>query len=169
MAQLMMSSQVLKQYHRLPSKVQKRVAELIDAFQRDPYADAIGLHPLTETMLDPKVRGVTKLPDGYRAIIIAPEKGDTYILVHIDSHDRAYDWARNKRFEVHQMTGVFQIFDAEEIQEQAQETPSPRDWTPAYPLSQLSDDELFAAGVMAVLSFVNPYVRREWRDPPRAF
>ena len=151
MAQLMMSSQVLKHYHRLPSKVQKRVAELIDAFQLDPYADAIGMHPLTETMLDAKVRGVTKLPDGYRAIVIAPEKGDTYILVHIDSHDRAYQWARNKRFEVHQMTGVFQIFDAEEVQEQAQETPSADDWTPAYPLSQLSDDALFAAGVPKLL------------------
>jgi superfamily I DNA/RNA helicase len=151
MAQLMMSSQVLKHYHRLPSKVQKRVAEPIDAFQRDPYADAIGLHPLTETMLDPKVHGVTKLPDGYRAIVIAPEKEDTYILVHIDSHDRAYQWARHKRFEVHQMTGVFQIFDAEEMQEQAQDTPPPDDRTSTYALSQLSDDELFAAGVPKLL------------------
>jgi hypothetical protein len=75
MAQLMMSSQVLKHYHRLPSKVQKRVAELIDAFQRDPYADAIGLHPLNETMLDPKVRGVTKLPDGSGTSSLRLKKG----------------------------------------------------------------------------------------------
>ena len=37
-------------------------------------------------------------------------------LVHIDAHDKAYEWARNKRFEVHGMTGVFQVFDAEEVQ-----------------------------------------------------
>ena len=40
--------------------------------------------------------------DGYRAIVIVPEKGDTYILVHIDSYDRAYQGARHKRFEAHQ-------------------------------------------------------------------
>src|SRR5216683_7381762 len=147
MATLMIHRQILKQFHKLPSKVQKRVAELIDEFQRDPYAEAIGLHPLQETMLDPKVRGITKLPDGYRAIVIAPDKGDTYLLVHIDAHDRAYQWARKKRFEVHEMTGVFQVFDAEEVHTVVQETSQPVLPTSRYPLSQLSDDELFKAGV----------------------
>jgi hypothetical protein len=147
MATLMIHRQILKQFHKLPSKVQKRVAELIDEFQRDPYAEAIGLHPLQETMLDPKVRGITKLPDGYRAIVIAPDKGDTYLLVHIDAHDRAYQWARKKRFEVHEMTGVFQVFNAEEVHTVVQETAQPVLPTSRYPLSQLSDDELFKAGV----------------------
>ena len=75
MAQLMMHRNILKNFHKLPSKVQKRVSELIDEFQRDPQSPAIGLHPLTATMRDPKVRGVKKLPDGYRAIVIAPNKG----------------------------------------------------------------------------------------------
>ena len=105
MAKLMVHRNILKAFHKLPSKVQKRVSELIEEFQHDPQSPAIGMHPLPGTMLDPKVRGVTRLPDGYRAIVIAPEKGDTYLLVHIDSHDRAYEWAKNKRFEVHGMTG----------------------------------------------------------------
>jgi hypothetical protein len=147
MATLMIHRQILKQFHKLPSKVQKRVAELIEEFQRDPYAEAIGLHPLPEMMLDPKVRGITKFPDGYRAIVIAPDKGDTYLLVHIDTHDRAYQWARKKRFEVHEMTGVFQVFDAEELHTVVQETSQPALPTSRYPLSQLSDDELFKAGV----------------------
>ena len=36
MARLMMHRQILKTFHKLPSKVQKRVPELIDEFQRDP-------------------------------------------------------------------------------------------------------------------------------------
>ena len=124
MAKLMVHRQILRDYHKLPSKVQKRVAELIEEFQKDPHSDAIGMHPLKGTMLDPKVRGITKLPDGYRAIVIAPEKGDVYLLVHIDSHDNAYEWAKNKRFEVHEMTGVFQVFDAEEVRSVADEIPA---------------------------------------------
>ena len=147
MAILMVHRQILKHFHRLPSKVQKRVSELIEEFQRDPFSEAIGMHPLQETMLDPKVRGVRKLPDGYRAIVIAPEKGDTYLLVHIDTHDKAYAWARNKRFEVHERTGVFQVFDATEVQTVVQETSQPDVLATDYPLRNLSDDELFMAGV----------------------
>lgn len=145
MARLMVHRQILKSFHKLPSKVQKRVAELIDEFQRDPMSPDIGLHPLKESMLDPKVRSVTKLPDGYRAIVIAPERGDTYLLVHIDSHDEAYQWARNRRFEVHEATGVFQVFDPEVV---ATLTP-PQTTTiqVTYPLDRFNDDELFAAGV----------------------
>ena len=113
MAHLMMHRDVLKRYYKLPTKVQKRVAEFIDRFQADPSDPSLHFHKLEQTMTDPKVRGAN-LPDGYRAIIIAPEKGDTYLMVHIDAHDKAYDWAKNKRFEMHPKTGVFQVFDVEE-------------------------------------------------------
>lgn len=147
MAKLMVHRNILKSFHKLPSKVQKKVSELIEKFQQDPQSPDIGMHPLGATMLDSKVRGVKKLPDGYRAIVIAPEKGDTYLLVHIDAHDKAYDWAKNKRFEVHGMTGVFQVFDAEEVQTVAQDTTVAQPSPPDYPLATLSDEDLFEAGV----------------------
>lgn len=146
----MVHRNILKNFSKFPGKVQKRVAELIDEFQKDPNSPAIGMHPLQGTMLDPKVRGVTKLPDGYRAIVIAPEQGDTYLLVHIDSHDRAYDWAKNKRFEVHTMTGVFQVFDAEQVETVAAQNKSHTDAVEVkheYPLAKLTDEQLFSAGV----------------------
>ena len=150
MASLMVHRNILKNFSKLPGKVQKRVAALVDEFQMDPQSPAIGMHPLPGTMLDPKVRGVTKLPDGYRAIVIAPEQGDTYLLVHIDAHDKAYEWAKNKRFEVHQMTGVFQVFDAEQVDAVAAETKTQVDAAvsePSYPLAKLTDEQLFSAGV----------------------
>ena len=148
MAQLMMHRNILKNFHKLPSKVQKRVSELIDEFQRDPQSPAIGLHPLTATMRDPKVRGVKKLPDGYRAIVIAPDKGDTYLLVHIDAHDKAYDWAKNKLFEIHTMTGVFQIIDSIEVEQATQEPKFKQYETkPDYPLGGMSEEQLFDSGV----------------------
>jgi mRNA-degrading endonuclease RelE of RelBE toxin-antitoxin system len=144
MAVLMMHSEVLKRFHKLPAKVQRKVPELIEKFQINPYDPAVGLHGLKETMLDSKVRGAD-LPDGYRAIIIAPEKGDTFLLVYIDSHDRAYDWAKNKRFEVHTSTGAFQLFDVQLTTQVLQETVSAKEET--YPLQALSDEDLYHAGV----------------------
>lgn len=146
MAHLMMHRDVLKRYHKLPTKVQKKVAEFIDRFQADPSDPSLHVHKLEQSMSDPKVRGAN-LPDGYRAIIIAPEKGDTYLMVHIDSHDNAYDWARNKRFEMHPKTGIFQVFDVAEmhgvVEEQSQASTPLAD----YPLSLLSEEDLFKAGV----------------------
>ena len=148
MAQLMIHRNILKNFHKLPNKVQKRVSELIDEFQRDPQSPAIGLHPLTATMRDPKVRGVKKLPDGYRAIVIAPDKGDTYLLVHIDAHDKAYDWAKHKLFEIHTMTGVFQIIDSIEVEQATQEPEFKQYETkPDYPLGGMSEEQLFDSGV----------------------
>ncbi|EKU98228.1 DNA/RNA helicase, superfamily I [Leptolyngbya sp. PCC 7375] len=148
MAQLMMHANVLKRFHKLPTKVQKKVATFFERFQEDPWDPAIGLHGLKATMLDEKVRGAD-LPDGYRAIVIAPNKGETFLLVHIDSHDRAYDWAKNKRFEVHGSTGAFQIFDVQETIAAVDKTTAatPETTENYYPISKLSDEELFQAGV----------------------
>lgn len=150
MAKLMMHRNILKMFPKLPSKVQKRVSKLIGEFEENPESPAIGMHPLPGTMLDPKVRGITKFPDGYRAIVIAPERGDTYLLIHIDSHDKAYNWAKNKRFEVHPSTGVFQIFDTEEADAAVATEPTSGaavEELEAYPLQKLSDDALFDVGV----------------------
>lgn len=149
MASLMVHRNVLKNFNKLPAKVQKKIAEWVDIFQDDPYDPTIGLHSLKETMLDAKVRGAD-LPGGYRAIVIAPEVGDTFLLVHIDAHDKAYDWAKNKRFEVHKATGVFQVFDLEEVQyasDAAFSIPPQEEVVESYPLHQLSDEELFQVGV----------------------
>ena len=146
MAKLMLHRNLLKNFGKLPVKVQKRVAEWIDIFQKDPYDPSIGLHSLKASMADPKVRG-GELPGGYRAIIVAPDKGDTYLLVHIDHHDKAYDWAKNKRFEIHSSTGVFQLFDVEEVAAVVQEQEVVPQQDSDYPLCKLSDEELFKIGV----------------------
>jgi hypothetical protein len=141
MAQLMPHRNLLNSFSKLPVRMQKRVADFIDRFQQNPADPALHLHHLRESMVDPKVRGAN-LPDGYRAILIAPERGDTYLLVHIDTHDAAYAWARNKRFEVHERTGVFQMFNADEVREAAEEQRRESAAVADYPLSRLSDEDL---------------------------
>ena len=146
MATLMMHRQILKNFSKLPVKVQKRVSEFIDIFQKDPNDPTLHLHSVKETMVDPKVRGAN-LPDGYRAIIIAPEKGDNFLLVHVDSHDEAYNWARNKRFDVNEQTGIFQVFDIAEISQAVETKLEEIPPVNNYPLSHLSDIDLIHIGV----------------------
>jgi hypothetical protein len=85
--------------------------------------------------------------DTYRAIVIAPTQGDTYLLMHVDHHDKAYRWCKNKRFEIHQATGVLQVFDVEEVNAVAEQTKPHFQAVSSYPLQKLSDHEIFHAGV----------------------
>ena len=142
----MLHKDVLKKFRFLPAKVQKYISTFIEKFQADISDPTLHVHSVKESMLDPKVHGAD-LPEAFRAIIIAPDKGDTWLLMHIDKHDDAYAWAKNKRFEVHEKTGIFQVFDAEMITEQQSEKTSHISTQADYPLLKMSDEELFSAGV----------------------
>jgi mRNA-degrading endonuclease RelE of RelBE toxin-antitoxin system len=150
MATLMLHRGIFKQLYKLPAKVQKRIAEFIDIFQSDPGHPSIHLHSLKETMLDPKVRSA-ELPGAYRAIIIAPDKGDTYLLVYVDAHDKAYEWAKNKKFEIHEKTGAFQVFDLNEVKTAIKDQQVTEEISELYPIAALSENDLFKAGVPELL------------------
>jgi mRNA-degrading endonuclease RelE of RelBE toxin-antitoxin system len=148
MAQLMLHREVLKNFGRLPAKMQKKVYDLIRKFEEDSTQASLHLEPI-EMARDPKVRSA-RVGDDYRAIVIAPQRGDTYLLMHVDHHDEAYRWCKNKRFEAHGALGTLQVFDVEEAsQVTTTETGHPKQTgdLAGYPLDRLSDEELFHAGV----------------------
>ena len=152
MAQLMLHRDVLKTFGRLPAKVQKKVYELIRKFEQDSKQASIHLETLRGTR-DPKVRSA-KVGNDYRAIVIAPEQGDTYLLMHVDHHDEAYQWCRNRQFEAHGSLGTLQVFDVEQANRSVADDalPAPRtEASSAYPLDALSEQQLFEAGVPRAL------------------
>lgn len=152
MAKLMLHREVLSNFGRLPSKVQKKLVELHRKFEEDSKQASIHLEKLQPMARDPKVRSA-RLGDDYRAIVIAPDKGDTFILIHVDHHDEAYRWCTNKQFEAHTELGTFQIVDVEQVQRVAEEVQSEPEHfqVPEYRLNTLDDDELFSAGVPKAL------------------
>ena len=150
MAELMLHRDVLKTFGRLPSKVQKKIYELIRKFEEDSTQTSINLEHL-EAARDPKVRSA-RVGDDYRAIVIAPEQGDTYLLMHVDHHDEAYRWCKNKQFEAHGSLGTLQVFDVVEASRAVEEPQSsPSTVYTTYPLDELNDEELFHAGVPEAL------------------
>lgn len=110
MPQVALSADFLKAFARIPRGQQKKVRQFLDKFRADPTAAAINYEPIS-TMRDPKVRTV-RIDKAYRGIVIHPPKGDVYLMVWVDHHDEAMDWARNKVFEVNRVTGSFQVWEA---------------------------------------------------------
>ncbi|MBM5785878.1 MAG: DNA helicase, partial [Cyanobacteria bacterium K_DeepCast_35m_m1_288] len=48
-----------------------------------------------------------------RCIVRAPDEGDTYVLLWIDKHDDAYQWARRRTCHVNRVSGALQVVDVE--------------------------------------------------------
>ena len=153
MAKMMLHRDVLKNFGKLPAKVQKKVYELTYKFESDSTQASIHLEPITAAK-DKKVRSARVGLD-YRAIVIAPEKGDTYLLMHIDHHDEAYQWCMNKQFEAHMALGTFQVFDVELAEQSVTDAEAEAAYSEtdagSYVLQKLSNQELFEAGVPEAL------------------
>lgn len=138
--QVAMSADFLGAFARLGKQQQKGVRAWIDKFRADPTSKSLNYKSL-EGMRDPKVRSV-RIDQKYRAIIIHPPKGDVYLLVWVDNHDEAVDWARNKVFEVNKYTGTFQVYEAVDG---APEAPAP---TPARVEQVSGGDDIVPAGFL---------------------
>jgi superfamily I DNA/RNA helicase len=147
-AQLAVSRQLLLQLPKLPQKVQKKVYELVEGFELDSKTAARHLEPIHD-FKDKRAR-TARVGDDYRAIIVAPESGNRFLLVYVDHHDEAMRWARNKVFDVHPVLGALQIVDVEAA-EASLETVSQGAFDRA------DDVQLISLGVPAVLL---PSVRR---------
>ena len=149
----MIRREVLESLRKLPNKVYTKLIELHRKFEEDSTQASLHVEPLQPMARDPKVRSA-RLGLDYRAILIAPEVGDTYVLVHVDHHDKAYKWCENKLFEAHQEHGTFQIIDVESVERIAEESCGSfysSEQESDYCLNKLTDEELFQAGTPKVL------------------
>lgn len=136
------SKDFLEAYSKLPRKIQKKVREFTEKFQKDPTQPGLNFERI-EGAKDSKVRSV-RVDQSHRAIIVHPPKGDVYLCVWVDNHDQAYQWARNRRFEVNPRNGTFQVFELMEGTPKEAEVPP----AAAKHLFEHHDDEdLLLAGI----------------------
>lgn len=95
----------------LPQSQQKKVREFIGKFRHDPTAASLNYEPI-HNVRDDRIRTV-RIDLAYRAVVLHPEAGKDYVLVWVDHHDEAMDWARTKIFSVHPATGAVQALDVQ--------------------------------------------------------
>jgi superfamily I DNA/RNA helicase len=108
MATLALSKEFLPDYAGLPKPVQKKVDEVFTKFSEHTHA---GLHlEKLSTARDPRVRTI-RIDQGWRGIIMAPQEGDTFLLVRVLTHDKADQWVERNIFGVNAITGALEIRD----------------------------------------------------------
>jgi hypothetical protein len=99
---------------RLPSGVQNRVTRWMLKFQQDPTASGINYETI-KAARDPHLRSV-RIDQDWRGIVFKPDKGDLYILLHVDHHDDAYRWAERRKLAVNPVTGALQVLNLETVE-----------------------------------------------------
>jgi superfamily I DNA/RNA helicase len=103
-------------FSKLEKSVQYSVMEIFEKFAEHTHA---GLH--LEKLQHPKddrVRTI-RIDINWRGVVLAPEAGDTYCLLKVLPHEKAYAYARSRKFTVNQALGVIDVHD-EAAREEAQ-------------------------------------------------
>jgi superfamily I DNA/RNA helicase/mRNA-degrading endonuclease RelE of RelBE toxin-antitoxin system len=143
---------------KLPKDIQKRASKALEKFMENPDSAALNYEKINDC-LDDKVRTI-RITQKYRAIVLHPEEGNIYLFVHVDNHDEAIDWAKNKRFDINQYTSALQVVDMELVNqahvEEVFENPVNQETSIS---DKYSEDELIEIGIPRMMLPILKYVR----------
>ena len=115
------ASDFLTAFSRIPRSQQAKVLDFVNKFRTDPSLPGINYEKI-QGAKDPKLRSV-RIDQAYRGIVLKPETGSVYVLLWVDHHDKAYDWAENKIYNIHPQTGSLQVINIEEVKAAQPEQP----------------------------------------------
>jgi hypothetical protein len=105
---LAISNDFLREYSRLDKPIQRKVDEVFVKFANHTHA---GLHlEKINGAKDPRCRTI-RIDQNYRGIVMAPDEGDTFLLVRVLPHDKADQWVERNVFGVNPTTGVLEVED----------------------------------------------------------
>lgn len=106
-----LSQEFLLRLGKLPSAVHARIVKWALKFQQDPMSPGINYETI-KAARDPNLRSV-RIDQDWRGIVFKPDRGDLYILLHVDHHDAAYRWAERRKMAVNPVTGALQLVSLE--------------------------------------------------------
>jgi hypothetical protein len=98
----------LAEYVKLDKRVRLAVDAALEKFAEHTHA---GLHlEKLEGAKDPKIRTI-RITQGWRGVVLAPERGDEYHLITVLPHDKVNAYAVSKKFSVNRTLGVLELRD----------------------------------------------------------
>lgn len=92
------SSDFLTAFAALPRQIQGKVTELINKLRNNPNLPGINYEKI-HNAADDKICSV-RIDDTYRGIVVRQKESGVYLLLWVDHHDKAYEWARRKKCEI---------------------------------------------------------------------
>ena len=114
MARLAIAKGFLAEYAKLDKDARRAVEAVVTEFAQRPHAWRYLEKP--RRSLDDRIR-FFRVNSLWRGVVLAPDTGDTYCLVTILPHDKAYAYAAGHRFSVNQALGVLEARDEETIEQ----------------------------------------------------
>lgn len=148
------SSDFLTAFARLPRQIQGKVTEFVNKFRNNPVSPGINYEKLNSG-IDKKIYSV-RIDDSYRGIVVRQQETGVYLLLWVDHHDEAYQWASRKRCEVNPKTGTIQVYDVQKV---ATKVSAPEN---AYLFAAVREEELLKLGVPeAQIEFVRSFISKE--------
>lgn len=111
---LAISDEFFDAYSRVPRNIQERISKFINLFRQNPTSPGINYESIRNSR-NKSMRSV-RIDQTYRAILLKPERGNVYILLWVDHHDKAYEWAQRKTCIVNEASGALQIIDVEQAE-----------------------------------------------------
>ncbi|MBI9088306.1 MAG: DEAD/DEAH box helicase [Desulfobacterium sp.] len=128
-------------YSRLPKSQQAKVMNFVNKFRIDPMSSGINYETLNGVK-DQNLRSV-RIDKNYRGIVYKPAKGNVYLLLWVDNHEEAYNWAKNRVCDVNPRLGTLQVYQVNE--EIVDSKVSPEEAVSLF--ANLRDRELLGLGV----------------------
>lgn len=129
-------------YAKLSPGVQRQTRKFIDKFRNDPTHHSIDYEPIQQ-LRNSDLRTV-RITQDYRGIVYHPARGNVYVLLWVDGHDKAHRWAAGKQVE-RLANGAMQVVDVS-FGETEQET-----GTGFFTAERFDDAQLLRLNVPAVL------------------
>ncbi|WP_404868242.1 UvrD-helicase domain-containing protein [Kitasatospora griseola] len=97
---------------------------------------------------DRQIRTI-RITQGYRGVVLAPESGDTFVLLRVGPHDDATEWAVKQKATINAVTGAVELREIATLEDL---TPAYRSIAPAEEqrlFAKVSDGEMAALGIDA--------------------
>ena len=92
------SADFLDSFAALPRQIQGKVTEFMNKFRNNPRSSSINLEKVQNAQ-DDKIYSA-RINDTYRTIIAVEENTGVYLILWIDHHDEAYNWAKRKKWKI---------------------------------------------------------------------
>jgi len=109
-----LSDDFLRCFAEIPRERQKAVMKFLSNFRENPTSPGINYEKINDAA-DAHMRSV-RIDQNYRGIVLAPERGDVYVMLWVAKHDDAYDWARRHKAAIHPDGGNIQVFEASHVE-----------------------------------------------------
>lgn len=120
---LAISTDFFTAFAALPKAQQNKVTAFINKFRNDPTSSSINFEKI-QNGVDKNICSV-RIDQTYRGIVVKHEESDVFMLLWVDHHDEAYEWAKNKKCSINKTTGSVQVFEVQQVIVEETTTGSP--------------------------------------------